>query len=414
VLEKIVDAAARNVSFQDAAGSLAKQAGLKISVIEVSRIAGPIGRELQVKQEPRARQHARRELPASAGPPPAIACVQREGGRLRTRAPEQGRGVHAPRWKEDKVAALWKMQGATFEADPHPAPPKCFCDPGQVARLVKGLKQRQLESESGRAAEPEPASSLAESAPRNASQRKPRLWPAQRIFRTSDIFRPEKSCVATLKDVHEFGPLLSAEAQRRGFYDAGRQVFLGDGDQKNWTVHQGYFPHFTAVTDFIHPLSYLYESAAAVTSSEAAQWEQYLEWMTDRWQGRVDKVLEEMRAWQQRLGLPPAETPPDDPRETLRRAITYLEHNAPRMDYPSYRREGLPITSCLVESLIKQINQRVKGSDKFWNRPEGAEAILQLRAAFLSDGDVLDTQLRSRPGCAYYRRSTAAAAKPPS
>ena len=31
-----------------------------------------------------------------------------------------------------------------------------------------------------------------------------------------------------------------------------------------------------------------------------------------------------------------------------------------------------------VESVIKMINRRVKGSEKFWSEP-GAEAILQLR-----------------------------------
>jgi hypothetical protein len=36
-----------------------------------------------------------------------------------------------------------------------------------------------------------------------------------------------------------------------------------------------------------------------------------------------------------------------------------------------------------VESLIKEINYRVKGTEKFWDNPEGAEAILQLRAAVL-------------------------------
>lgn len=404
-----MDAAARNGSFQDAAGSLAKQAGLSISVMEVARIAHEIGRELQVKQEQGARQHARRELPGPVAPPPAIACVEMDGGRLRTRAPEQGRGVQAPQWKEDKVAALWKMQGATFEVDPHPEPPKCFCDPQHVAHLVKGLKQRRAESQGEPTADEQTAPlgepcDAQEVVRRASAGADGRLWPPQRIFRT---------CVATLKDVHAFGPLLAAEAQRRGFYEAPRQVFLGDGDHKNWTVHQGYFRHFTAVTDFIHPLSYVYESAAVVTNSQAAQWEQYLEWMSDCWQGRVAKVLEEMKQWQQRLDVPPADAKVDDPAETLRRAITYLENNASRMDYPRYRRQGLPITSCLVESLIKQINQRVKGSDKFWNRPEGAEAILQLRAAFLSDGEVLDHHLRSRPGCPYYRRSSAATLKSP-
>ena len=56
------------------------------------------------------------------------------------------------------------------------------------------------------------------------------------------------------------------------------------------------------------------------------------------------------------------------------------------MDYPRYRREGLPTSSALVESLIKQFNKRVKGSEKFWidNR---AEAVLQVRAAYLSEDD---------------------------
>src|SRR5687768_10754103 len=49
------------------------------------------------------------------------------------------------------------------------------------------------------------------------------------------------------------------------------------------------------------------------------------------------------------------------------------------------RREGLPTTGRLVESLVGEFNARVKGRQKFWNRPAGAEAILQVRAALLSE-----------------------------
>ena len=49
------------------------------------------------------------------------------------------------------------------------------------------------------------------------------------------------------------------------------------------------------------------------------------------------------------------------------------------MKYPEYRRAGLPVSSSMIESLIKEINFRVKGTEKFWNRPEGAEQILQVR-----------------------------------
>jgi hypothetical protein len=80
------------------------------------------------------------------------------------------------------------------------------------------------------------------------------------------------------------------------------------------------------------------------------------------------------------------------------RAVTYLENNQARMDYPRYRRLGLPVTSSAVESLIKEFNYRVKGTEKFWNRPEGTERILQVRAAVLSDDDRLSKHLKNRPG----------------
>ena len=53
--------------------------------------------------------------------------------------------------------------------------------------------------------------------------------------------------------------------------------------------------------------------------------------------------------------------PATDPREVLRRTIGYLRNNQEHMNYPTYRQQGLPVTSSLVESLIKEINYRVKG-----------------------------------------------------
>jgi len=81
------------------------------------------------------------------------------------------------------------------------------------------------------------------------------------------------------------------------------------------------------------------------------------------------------------------------------------------MNYPTYRRQGLPVMSSLVESLIKEVNQRVKGTEKFWDRPEGAKAILQVRAALLSDDDRLASHIENRPGSAYRRHTARKAAK---
>ena len=58
------------------------------------------------------------------------------------------------------------------------------------------------------------------------------------------------------------------------------------------------------------------------------------------------------------------------------------------------------------ESLIKQINARVKGTEMFWDDPQGAEAILHIRAAALSEDGRLDDYLATRPGYPFVRRST--------
>jgi hypothetical protein len=78
------------------------------------------------------------------------------------------------------------------------------------------------------------------------------------------------------------------------------------------------------------------------------------------------------------------------------------------MNYPDYRKQGLAITSCHIESTIKQLNYRVKGSEMFWSE-DGAEALLQLSADLLSDSCPLDTFWTRRTermtGCRNYKRS---------
>src|SRR5439155_1246162 len=77
------------------------------------------------------------------------------------------------------------------------------------------------------------------------------------------------------------------------------------------------------------------------------------------------------------LGKPSPNAADADPRHIVSDTLGYVENNRTRMDYPRYRRLGLPISSAPVESTIKLINRRVKGSEKFW-LDGGAEAILQL------------------------------------
>jgi hypothetical protein len=62
------------------------------------------------------------------------------------------------------------------------------------------------------------------------------------------------------------------------------------------------------------------------------------------------------------------------------------------------------VTTAEMESLVKEMNYRVNGTEMFWNDPKGAEAISQLRAASPSDDERLVRHLRTRPGCSFTRR----------
>ena len=99
-------------------------------------------------------------------------------------------------------------------------------------------------------------------------------------------------------------------------------------------------------------------------------------------------ILPELEAHSAALGPPPPECAESDPRQLVFEALRYLRNNAGRMSYDEYRRRGLPIMTSAVESVIKMINRRVKGSEKFWSE-EGAEAILQLRADYLSETEIM-------------------------
>ena len=146
-------------------------------------------------------------------------------------------------------------------------------------------------------------------------------------------------------------------------------------------------------------MEYIYTAAKTVHADAASRWRQYLQWARACWKGDVATVLGDLRVWQSRLGILPEgeKVPETDPRKIIHSVTTYFTNSGGRMDYPRYRQEGLPVTSSLAESLVKQISKRVKGTEKFWNDGPSGEAILQLRAAVISDGDRLHRWMTNRP-----------------
>lgn len=396
LLERIVEASARLCSFADASFAL-HLAGVEISSRQVQRIAVEIGSELARQRDRKVLLRRRRQLPPRVPVTPAVVAVEVDGGRLHSREPGCGPGVHHQQGKEDKVACLVTLKSRVYKQDPQPQPPASFLEPRRVRRLVQQIKGHAGDKPQDASGQEDASASVQE-----PSRTQPRPGASQRLVRT---------CVASMADSRSFGPMVAAEAQERDFYRASRRAYLGDGAKYNWWIQKVYFSDFEAIVDLLHVLCYIYLAAWGVGADEAQGWSIYTDWMRWCWQGRVKEVIEELKSWQGKIGKPSKgeELDEKDPRRLVAEALSYLKNNQSRMDYPRYRRQGLPITSSLAESLVGEINARVKAPQKFWNRPEGAEAILQLRAFVLSEDDRLARYFAQRPGNPYRPRNSAQA-----
>ena len=57
-------------------------------------------------------------------------------------------------------------------------------------------------------------------------------------------------------------------------------------------------------------------------------------------------------------------------RSVVAKSLRYLRNNQDKMKYDEYRKQGLPVVSSLVESMVKQISRRVKGPRSFGAKKE--------------------------------------------
>lgn len=384
ILERMEWAGANVESFQKGAAAVEKFLNIKITAPGLRRITGKLGQERAAIRDVEVENFLSGELRPEYAQPPTVAAVFLDGGRAQIRASDSPRGVHAPRWMETKVANLCTYTAVRFDGDPQPEPPSQFLDPPKVVKLVQGMKG----ASGGAPPQKKSASGTVEDEAQKAKSTKAKTDRPQRKVRT---------VVATTKSCDEFGSMVAAEAQHRGFYEAKKKAFLGDGSPWIWGILGYHFMGFVGILDFVHLISHLYCAAqAAHKTSKARAWTLYEKLVRLAWAGSVAELKRVLRQQAERLGEPPDDALDDDPRKILRRELEYVITNRARMDYAQHRRDGLPIFTAPIESLIKEVNMRVKGTEKFWIR-EGLEAVLQVRAAHLSQDGRLETFWAKRP-----------------
>jgi hypothetical protein len=372
---KVVSASTRNRSYAEASAELWELAELEISAKRCARIAQRIGRERLGEREARCAGFQQRTLPEQKRGVPSdapangwegrVAAVIVDGGRIQVRDERWGTpkepGERRNWWREPKIGCVTTFQSREEAEDPLPELPASLLDPLFVIPRVLEMKRTRCGTGSQEKSSV-PAETLASAVPRS----KPQRW-------SPPVWVP--SVVGTLGTSEALGRLVEVEAWHRGFAAAPRKVFLGDGLPANWHLHRERFSHYVPVVDLMHAMAYVYTAAIESTADMQDCWGRYCRWMPAVWGGQVQEILLELEDLV-------AATEDPERQATLRDCHTYLSNNASRMRYDQYRRQGLPITTALGESKMKQINRRLKGTEKFWR--EGGEPQLQLCCDSLS------------------------------
>ncbi len=373
---KVVSAATRNRSYAEASADLGDLAELDISAKRCERIAQRVGRERLHERATRCQEFAQRTLPEQKHGVPAdapanswegrVAAIIIDGGRMQMRDERWGTpkapGERRNWWREPKLGCVATFQSRECVADPLPEIPAYLLDPLFVIPRVLEIKRARTGTSRE---EKRPISPAV--LPAVVPSSKPERWSPPPLV---------QSVVGTLDSYEELGRLVEVEAWHRGFAAAPRKVFLGDGLPANWSLHRERFSHYTPVVDLMHAIGYVYTAAIESSTDMSECWQRYCHWMPAVWRGKVADILPELECLMMATENPAS-------RATLEDCHTYLTHNAGRMRYDEYRCQGLPITTALGESKMKQMNRRMKGTEKFWHG--GGEPQLQLCCDYLSE-----------------------------
>lgn len=394
--EQVTRQGTRLHGFEKARESL-RDFGYKLNTKRIERQTERIGGERVAEREALVERFQKLTLVEKCSRPPGViipevAAASCDGGRLQT-VDASEKGTH---WHQYLAADLRVIESEVLAEDPEPELPEIFRDASRMGRVVSGISHKIAGTEAP--ADPDDAARdhaqesrvvdaiLGEAADQAAG--KPSKTKSRRINQPETITR--EVLASRRQSAPEFGLTMAAHAWSLGLFAAARKAFVGDGQAANWEIWERQFKAygFVAVLDFIHALTYVYNAAMA-GRLQTEGWCVYVRWITLVWQGHVNEVVAELEVRQQELGPPQDGDGDTHPRKVVAKSLTYLKNQQTRMNYPEYRRQGLPITSCHIESTIKQMNYRVKGSEMFWT-DAGAESLLQLSADLLCDSQPLD------------------------
>ena len=182
--------------------------------------------------------------------------------------------------------------------------------------------------------------------------------------------------VSSLNSIAQFGPLLRREAVRRGMGTAGKVVLLIDGAEGLAHMGRDCFKGCIQIVDFYHGLDHAGDVLEALLGSkEHPDYKaRQHRWAKRLLRNGVKGLIAETRAEAAVVGRSAA----------VEEELGYFGRNVDRMQYGTFRKQGLFIGSGVIEVGCKTvIGSRCKQSGMFWSVP-GAERVLALRCIHAS------------------------------
>ncbi len=381
LLRKITYAGSHSTnSFEYAKENLKTLAEIDISASHIQRLTIRIAIEFE-EQESERKDNWSKDCGIESGNDlfPEVVSISVDGGRTQIRKEDCGSGVHSPSWVETKIGCLQVLESKEVDSDPRPELPKIFQDKKSINHMVEGLKGNKKQEVSGDIKDDPEEKKFNSTHNLNGEIDKANATIPKII---------KKFVIADIDKAESFGHALYHKAHHLKLDTAKRKAYLGDGDRKLWSIYEENFrgDNWIPILDFVHAVEYAFEGAKLSTENENLCWTKYMEFVTHIWQGRSLTVIRrlEKSIFELQNHEKNSTEKLKDKIDKLKSIRSYFQNNFTKMDYPQYRKKGLPISSCHVESLIKQFNIRIKSSEKFWNL-SSVKGIIKIKASILSN-----------------------------
>lgn len=189
-----------------------------------------------------------------------------------------------------------------------------------------------------------------------------------------------KRFVASFCGKSEFRHRMAVESRKHDFIRAKSTLWISDGAKDLWSIYEDFFWHkCQGILDYYHLIQNLSKATKIAfdgRTKKAKIWFRKIRrlFFSGKYESALQLVGEQMKECEQYSNTYNA----------LLGFISYVEPHKDHIDYRSYKKQGLPIGSGIVESACKYlIQQRFKGVGMRWSNT-GFDNLLHLRLAWFN------------------------------